>query len=130
MTWLGLAQRKNDIFMHMAVLRDIFLHNWFKHYIIMCIYGQLYQVLVSKICMQCYLVTMTMKNIHVFIKMDIQCRYVRIWSPMYSEWVYTTFRIYKSSCIFLLCIMYLCWTTLSATYIICEHEFFFHIIIV
>ena len=70
-TWLVLAQHKNDIFMHIPVFA------WYvpyiiglKDYIIVCIYGQLYQLLVRKICMQWYIVTMTMNIINIVIKID------------------------------------------------------------
>ena len=47
--------------------------------------GQLYKLLVSKICMQCYIVPMTMNIIIIFIKIDKNV--ATTWSPMYCEYI-------------------------------------------
>ena len=57
MTWVVLARRKIDI----AIL--VVFSKYFELHIILCVNGELYQMLVSIICMECYIVSMAMKII-------------------------------------------------------------------
>ena len=100
---VGLAQRKNEkkIIMHIAVFPYVSYTIGLKYYIILSIYGQLYKLLVSKLCMQYYIVTMTMNIINMFIQFDKNV--ATTWSPMYSECiqlsVYSNDHVYFVYCI-------------------------------
>ena len=56
-----------------------------KYYIILYGHRQLYQLQVSKMCIQLYLVTMTMNIINIFITIDKNV--ATTWSPMYNEYI-------------------------------------------